>query len=79
MLDNAQIDKNHRVRQNIAICIRIWGNQYIISDYNLSNDCSVHANPNAIANYRRALSYSAILLGTTFPPTIPDYRNNSAC
>ena len=62
MLDNTRISEDNRMCRNITINIGIRSNQNVIPDCNFTDNCCIYTNPNAIANYRRALSYSAILL-----------------
>lgn len=66
MLDNTRIAENHRMRRNITIHIRIRSNQNIIPDCYFADNCCIYANPNAIANYGRSLSHSAILLSNRY-------------
>lgn len=50
------------MRRHIAIYIGIGSNEYIVSDYNFSDDHRVDANPDLVSDHGRTLSHTTALL-----------------
>ncbi len=62
MLDDAWISENDRMRWYVAVHIGIRRNQYIVSDRDITNNCTVYSDPHAIADYRCAFAPASIFL-----------------
>ena len=59
---NGGVPKNQGVRRDVPIHIRTGRDQHIVSDGDLSDNNSVHSNPDAIADHRGAFSGTAVCL-----------------